>query len=482
MILSGYLCAFGYGILCLGAAFLLYKKAGLPKHYTRKFVHILIGFEWVILNIFFGASVHTLAVCLVFTALLLISYLYDAMPMISSDAENAPGTVYYGIAMCVMAMLSLADSRFFFCFGIGVFAVSFGDGFAGVIGRLTGTRAVVLFRGKTLQGTLSNLLVTFVCTWMLARVFSLALAWWMCLSVALLSAGIELVCFAGTDNLLCALCAAGLSYGWMAVPDTVRFCIAPVLLTPLLIVFALRTHALSAGGVLGALAVDLVISAAFGNAGFLLLCLFFFSGVLTDRVHREEKRRLLADREEKGSRRDADQVLSNALAAALSGALYLIWKETWMCAAFVCVMAEAAADTAASGLGVLCGRAYDIFHRRTVCAGESGGMSVPGTASALVFSALLSTVGSVCFGLPVAVFGICLGCAFFGTILDSFLGATLQGKYVCTVCGKNTERRKHCDTSARLVGGIGFITNERVNLICTFITGGTCALLCTFLI
>ena len=71
MIATGYILAFLYGILCLLLAHVAYKL-GMPKIYTRKLVHVLVGFEWVILYFFHGATVHSLIVCLAFLALLFV--------------------------------------------------------------------------------------------------------------------------------------------------------------------------------------------------------------------------------------------------------------------------------------------------------------------------------------------------------------------------------------------------------------------------
>ena len=73
MILKGYIFGIGYALVCLMLSLLLYKL-GLPKKYTRKVVHILVGFEWVILYHFMGAGVHFLAVCILFLLLLIAVY------------------------------------------------------------------------------------------------------------------------------------------------------------------------------------------------------------------------------------------------------------------------------------------------------------------------------------------------------------------------------------------------------------------------
>ena len=104
MIIKGYIFSILYVLLCVLIAMTVYRL-GAPKHVTRKVVHILVGFEWVILYHFFGAaSPHFLAVCLLFLLLLALEYKLKLVPIMSSDGDNAPGTVYYAVAMSVMAL------------------------------------------------------------------------------------------------------------------------------------------------------------------------------------------------------------------------------------------------------------------------------------------------------------------------------------------------------------------------------------------
>ena len=132
--LKGYLFSVLYGIICLALAIGLHKL-GVSKKYCRKVVHILGGFEWLILYSFHGATIHFLIVCLMFLALLTVIYFKNFLPMISSDGDNAPGTVYYCVAMSIMAFICIFVPNMILPFGIGVFCTSLGDGFVGLIGQ-----------------------------------------------------------------------------------------------------------------------------------------------------------------------------------------------------------------------------------------------------------------------------------------------------------------------------------------------------------
>ena len=104
MIIKGYIFSLLYGLFCIAVSAIAHK-AGMKTEYTRKITHILVGFEWFILNHYFGASVHFLIVCLVFTAIILIIHKTNIVPSISSDGENSKGTIYYCIAMSIMATI-----------------------------------------------------------------------------------------------------------------------------------------------------------------------------------------------------------------------------------------------------------------------------------------------------------------------------------------------------------------------------------------
>ena len=109
MILFGYLSSIIYGALVLLLSALAYRL-GLPKPYCRKLVHVLIGGEYIVLSYFFGTSLHFLLVALIFTALLFFNYTRRLLPMISSDADNDLGTVYFGISMSALALAVFLSS------------------------------------------------------------------------------------------------------------------------------------------------------------------------------------------------------------------------------------------------------------------------------------------------------------------------------------------------------------------------------------
>ena len=172
LIALGYVISFAYGLFCLFLAAVCYKF-GMPKIYTRKLVHILVGFEWVILYYFHGASVHFLVVCLAFLGLLIFVSRKKLMPMISSEGDNSPGTVYYAVSMSIMTFVCIFVNELIIPFGIAVFCTSFGDGFAGVIGQGIRRYNPRIYKNKSLFGTLANFVFSFATVTAFKEIFSL---------------------------------------------------------------------------------------------------------------------------------------------------------------------------------------------------------------------------------------------------------------------------------------------------------------------
>ena len=466
MIATGYLLSFGYGVLCLLAAFLL-SCLGVKKAITRKLVHIFIGFEWVILYLFHGATYHFLIVCLAFLALLIVAYKKKLLQMISSDGDNAPGTVYYAVSMSLMALASLIDQRFILPFGLAVFVTSFGDGFAGLLGGLVKKHNPKIYKQKTLVGALAN----FVLSTATAIVFMLAfrgmgLTPTHCLVIGALSVGIELISAFGLDNITLPLSVGIFTYfSTTFYAETAKYFL-PIALTPLIISFVIERKNLTRGGTIAAIFLDIAVSVSLGNLGFLLLLTFLVLGILTDKL----KRKNTECKEEKSSHRDASQVLANGLVPIVCAALYFALGNRAFLLAFVAALAEALGDTAASSLGSYSRITYDIFRLKKCEQGISGGVSLIGTLAAILFSAIIPLIAYAFSLISPTETVTATAIAMIGVFFDSLLGSILQAKFRCSVCGALTEKREHCGTPTELVSGIRFIRNDTVNAISTLFT------------
>ena len=476
MVLKGYILGIGYALCCLLLSFVVYKL-GLPKKYTRKIVHVLVGFEWVILYHYIGSGVHFLSICILFLLLLLIAYKGRLMPMISSDDDNAPGTVYYAVAMTGVALIGCFAPNVMLPFGIGVMCTSVGDGLAGIVGQLVRKGNPKIYGNKTILGSFTNFAASSVSAIAISCIYSFNVDVIWCVLIGVLSSELELIAPKGLDNISITWGVTAFAYAAMHLESFTDY-LLPVLLTPVIIIFVISKRALTRGGLAGAVVLDIAVSAAFGNCGFIVLSSFFMGAIVVDKIKDGNKRQGRVDIEEKSDRRDIAQVLANGGVAFVFAVIYICTGYRLLVIPFVASLAEAFSDTVASGMGVFAKRTYDPFRRCWCEKGLSGGMSLPGTmasfAGAIIITLIAMLIGFVEPSLKISV--IIIASAFIGAIVDSALGSLVQAKYRCSSCDQITEKKEHCGTATSKCGGIACINNDVVNaLSCAF--SAVCSLL-----
>lgn len=239
--------------------------------------------------------------------------------------------------------------------------------------------------------------------------------------------------------------------------------------------YAMR--ALSGSGALAAVGVGGAVFGLGGPAWGVLLVLFFMTSSLFSRWSGAVKARA-AEEFAKGGRRDAGQVFANGGVPAALALLSALAPGADLFPMLVGALAVATADTWATELGLL-SRAEPrlITTGRRVAPGTSGGVTLLGTAAAAAGGALIGTGAAVLAALP--AFGAAAGgpgalrflpsataAALAGAMLDSLLGATVQGLYRCPACEVETERIIHrCGTPTLPARGWAFLNNDRVNLV-----------------
>lgn len=252
------------------------------------------------------------------------------------------------------------------------------------------------------------------------------------------------------------------------------------LVLSLLIAFlAWRRDSLSQSGAAGALVVGTLIFGLGGWVWGVLLAVFFISSSLLSHFKEREKA-AVAEKFEKGHRRDMGQVLANGGLGAVIALLSVVVPEsavptgTWLFL-FLGVMATVTADTWATELGTLSkGAPRLITNGRAVEVGTSGGVSPLGTGVSFAGGLLIGLTAGLLApvagllpwsaALPLALIGALSGAA--GSLIDSLMGATIQQIYFCDTCQKETERSLHrCGTTTRPLRGWAWMHNDMVNLI-----------------
>ena len=132
MILKGYLFTYGYLIVILLLAFGLRKIFNLRTLFTKKFIHIMISFCYLILYKYFGSSIHIIIPPLSFIVINILSYKFKLFKSMEDGSGNL-GTIYYPISVFIMALVTYFIPEFYGAFGVGLFCMAFGDGFAPLV-------------------------------------------------------------------------------------------------------------------------------------------------------------------------------------------------------------------------------------------------------------------------------------------------------------------------------------------------------------
>jgi uncharacterized protein (TIGR00297 family) len=225
---------------------------------------------------------------------------------------------------------------------------------------------------------------------------------------------------------------------------------------------AWRASLLTRNGAAAACLVGLGLLGGQGWPGAAILMAFFVPTSLVSRLLPDATARFDA----KEGPRDGWQVAANGGAAALAALMFRHQAAGLVVAAGA--LAAAAADTWATSWGAGSRRPpRSILTFSTVPAGSSGGVSWRGSAGGACGGAVVALVAAWCSGTA-GVGLITFLCGIGGMLLDSLLGAALQGRFVCPRCELSTERRIHrCGSRTRPVGGVAWLGNDGVNLLTT---------------
>lgn len=229
-----------------------------------------------------------------------------------------------------------------------------------------------------------------------------------------------------------------------------------------------KSRALDTSGALAATLVGTAIATGTSWPGVVTLGTFFTSSSALSRTAADA----IA---EKGSRRDAAQVLANGGVAAIAAVGLARIDRSLALTVAAGGLAAATADTWATEVGSSSGEIPRLLvSRREVQPGESGGVTLPGSLASVAGAVLIGEVAATCgaiwlgrrrmWRLLPAVAAAGIG----GSIVDSLAGELIQERRFCPTCQSTTEARVHrCGTVTKHVGGVPGITNDAVNVLCT---------------
>jgi uncharacterized protein (TIGR00297 family) len=217
----------------------------------------------------------------------------------------------------------------------------------------------------------------------------------------------------------------------------------------------------------------------FGGVSWFIVLVSFLVFISLFTKYKYETKNAMNILKDKGGLRTWKNVVANGLIAALAAlghgvtALTLgLSSSTVYHSLFLGAVSTAAADTLATEIGLLSRNEPRLITKLSerVNRGVSGGVSPLGALASLLGAfivggtSLTFTFGGFSVG---KTFTLVLFSGFLGSTLDSVLGATIQARYTCPVCGKITEQKHHCGKSATLIQGWKNVDNDVVNFIST---------------
>lgn len=235
-------------------------------------------------------------------------------------------------------------------------------------------------------------------------------------------------------------------------------------------VAAYLARQLTFGGSVGAFIVGFGTTWILGFGALAALMLFFLSAGVLGKISRRSSAVEVHKIQAKGGRRDIMQVCANGLMALVAALLYAFNPSLPLLVMFGSAVGEAASDTFASEVGILSKtKPVSILTGRPMPPGLSGAVSPLGLASGLLGALLISLCVWGCF-LPVTVQSLLAASvmtlsSFFGCILDSILGASVQAHYYDEVNKCITERPMVDGRILPLERGIRWVDNDMVNLV-----------------
>ena len=201
MILQGYIITSLYMLLVIVLTLVIRRKLTLPDEIYRKFLHISISFAWPIMYYTLGATIHMFILISVGLVATLIAMKFGVFNMLGRGEEkHLLGIALFPVSICIMiGITQLVPGSIYAC-GIGIFALSFGDGFAALIGKRLGKYTPKLYANKSVAGTVACIVFGALGMALVSFMMGHTVAAWKLLLLGVMASIIEL--FSGDwDNI-----------------------------------------------------------------------------------------------------------------------------------------------------------------------------------------------------------------------------------------------------------------------------------------
>ncbi len=469
---------------------LLAEKArhsmGWQPEFNRKLVHILTGVLIMVAALFFESGRPLIWMAIIFIGVNYAGIRTGKLKGMHGTARVSYGTVFYPLTFLILVLTCWPERKGILMIAMSILAIS--DAAAAIVGE--NIRNPHGYHWGKDRKSIEGSLVMLLTSWFLATVFLLVLpghffagpvmpvtwrtALWIGAATAVVSTAMEALSAQGSDNLTAPLGAAFV-LGFMlqnSVSGNIQFT-AGLLMGITIAVLAYRVHFLTASGSVGTFLLAALVYGVGGWAWTVPILTFFILSSVLSKVGKKHKARFRL-MFEKTSNRDIGQVIANGGVAGAVVLLHHFFPDPSWYALYLGALAAVTADTWATEVGVFSSTSpVSIKNFRRVEPGTSGGITLLGTVSAFMGALVIALSGRLAApriwesSPSGTLFWIIVTGGFLGSLLDSFLGATLQAHFQCPECRKVTEKREHCGGNTTLYHhGIHWLNNDWVNIFC----------------
>jgi uncharacterized protein (TIGR00297 family) len=455
----------------------LYRRYPQRAEALRKFIHIATGVAVLPAPWLFTSWLPIFIITAFFALANGWAIRRGKLKSIHQISRASLGTFYYPLSYAILLLLFW--QRDMMILSIAFALLAFGDAIAGIIaGKVKQRKILPLpWDKKSLQGSAAMFVTSTLLVALGLALFrhehnlSFGNSVLISIAIGLLAAAAEALSYRGSDNLTVPLLAALGLYVVLQPETQQQFFLGEALALGVTgMAFFVRSLDLS-----GALMGFLIGTIVFGIGGWTFampMLLFFIGSSLLSKLP-QKNAKLAQDMIAKGSRRDAVQVLANGLLPTFMVIAGLSIKNETAFLLYLGGLAAATADTWSTEIGLrFGGQPRSMVTGKLVAPGTSGGITTAGILGACFGAALVALAGylSYRFFENVAIrWQPFIGVTLAGVIaqfIDSLLGATLQRRNRCVVCGKITERGEHCGLATNFESGWRWLDNDVVNIAC----------------
>lgn len=449
LLLAGVLAAIGYLLL----------RAGAGRLTARKIPHAVCGIFAAAAAFELSSFTAIVVVLAVATLALVIVVERHALPdVLDGTRARDYGLVGFAAGAWVSVVAFWPDRV---AIAAGLVVLGLADAGAALIGHRFGRHRVAAGGAlRSFEGSATFVAVALAVTFAFTAIglkLDVLTAVTVSIFVALTTASIELLVLPAADNLLVTPWVALLVHlsRDLSSTDSLRWLIASLFGCATVLVTT-RMRWLDPPGAIGGAWVAAVAIGLGGWPWIVPAATFFvLTSVLT------AYRRV----ESTGSLRGLRQVAANGvvpIAAPVIG-YALTHNQVWF-AVYIGGVAASIADSWASEIGRFSRRSpISLRSRRRVPKGTSGAVSPLGLIATCVGGSAVGVVGALFSDPTMVIVGLAAGIA--GSALDSLIGATVQGRFVCPACEASVEDRYHCGVPGGLAAGRRWIDNDVVNTL-----------------